>query len=124
MEINELIKYTNEIIKEFEKREQKKWTPEIMITELTKQMGEVSKQIMMLEKNYIPQRKNYPEYAYSKEKLADELSDILFMIIRISNYYKIDLEKSHLNELKIAKEWFESNKNISGKIIKKTGGVL
>ena len=56
--------------------------------------------------------------------LADELSDILFMIIRISNYYKIDLEKSHLNELKIAKEWFESNKNISGKIIKKTGGVL
>ena len=31
----------------------------------------------MLEKNYIPQRKNYPEYAYSKEKLADELSDAI-----------------------------------------------
>jgi len=108
--MKEIIKKTTEVIREFEKREPKKWTPEIMITELTKQLGGLSKQIMMLEQNYVSQRNNYPEYSYSKEQLADELSDILFMIIRLADYYKIDLEKSHLNELKLAKKWFEENK--------------
>lgn len=110
MEFNELIKHTEKIILEFERREQKKWTPEIMLVELSKQMGEVSKQIMMLEKNYVPQRGNYREYESSKEKLGDELSDILFMLIRISKFYKINLEKAHLDELKKAQGWFEDNK--------------
>ena len=110
MEVQELINQTKEMIREFEKREQRKWTPEIIITELSKQLGEVSKQIMMLEKNYILERANYPEYSYSREKLGGELSDILFTLIRLADYYKIDLEKVHLNELKQAKKWFKENK--------------
>ena len=110
MEFNKLIDKTREVIKGFENIEPKKWTPEIMLTDLAKQLGEVSKQIMMLEKNYIPQREKNPKYAYSKEELADELSDILFMIIRISDYYGIDLEKAHIRELEKAKEWFNKNK--------------
>ncbi len=110
MEMKELIQDTERIIKEFGKREQRKWAPEIMVTELAKQLGETSKQIMMLEKNYLPQRENNKNYAYSKEILADELSDILFMIIRIANYYKINLEEAHINALNKAKEWFHNNK--------------
>ncbi len=109
MDMKKIVRKTEKVINEFEKREQKKWTPEIMMTELTKQLGEVSKQIMMLGKNYISQRDNYLEYASSKEKLADELSDVLFMLIRLSKYYQIDLEKSHLKELKLAEKWFEKN---------------
>ena len=36
------------------------------------------------------------------EKIADELSDVLFMIIRIADHYKIDLEKEHLKQLDMA----------------------
>lgn len=108
--MREIIEKTREIIKGFEKREPKKWTPEIMITELSKQVGGLSKQIMMLEQNYVKQRNNNPEYSYSKEQLADELSDILLMIIRLADYYNIDLEKSHLHELDLANKWFEENK--------------
>jgi len=96
---NELITETNKLIEKFEKKEKKKWTPEIMITELTKQAGELSKQIMILEGNYIPEKDNNLGYSASKEQLANELSDILFMLIRISNHYKIDLEKAHIEEL-------------------------
>ena len=106
----EITEKTREIINEFKKREQKPWTPEIMIVELIKQVGEVSKQIMMLEKNYVPQREGYPEYAHSKAKLGDELSDILFMLIRLSDYYEINLEQAHLKELDLANKWFEENK--------------
>jgi NTP pyrophosphatase (non-canonical NTP hydrolase) len=105
-----IIKESKEIIQEFEKREKKKWTPEIIVTELTKQLGEISKQIMMLEGNYVPQRDNYPKYNSSKEKLADELSDALLMIIRLAEHYDIDLEKAHFDELNKAKKWFEQNK--------------
>ena len=89
----ETIKETKKIIEEFKKRERKTWTPEIILAELVKQVGEASKQIMMLEKNYLPQREGCIEYQYSKEKLADEISDILFILIRLA-YYEISLEKA------------------------------
>ena len=57
---------------------------------------------MIYEGYYMAGRDLLPEYQTSKEKIADELSDILFMIIRISNYYNIDLEKEHLKQLNIA----------------------
>lgn len=106
----EIIKEIREINKEFAKREKKEWTPEIMTTELAKQLGEVSKQIMMLEGNYLPQRNTDQRYTHSKEQLADELSDIFSNILRITDYYKIDLEISHLKELELAKKWFKEHK--------------
>ena len=106
----EIEKETMGVIDEFKRREKKEWTPEAMVVELAKQLGEVSKQIMMLEGNYIPERDNFPKYSFSKAKLGDELSDILFMIMRISNHYGISLEDAHLKELKLAEEWFRKNK--------------
>ena len=109
MSFKQLSMETREVTKEFAKLEKKKWTPETMATELSKQLGEVSKQIMMLEGNYIPKRDRLPEYAHSKEQLADELSDVLFIILRIADHYKIDLEEAHLKELELAKKWFKEN---------------
>ena len=105
-----IIEETREITKEFEKREKRKWIPETMVTELAKQLGEVSKQIMMLEGNYLPRRDTDPRYAHSKEQLADELSDIFANILRIADHYQIDLEEAHLKELESGKKWFEGHK--------------
>ena len=52
---------------------------------------------------YLSKRKKDPNYNKdSKGEIANELSDILFMVIRIANHYKIDLEKAHLKELNLA----------------------
>lgn len=96
----ELIQETRKILKEFEKQDGK-WNAETIITELTKQLGEVSKQVMMLEGNYMPQRKKDQNHHYSKENLGYEMSDILFNLIRLADYYNIDLEQAHINKLKI-----------------------
>ena len=43
-------------------------------------------------------------YDPSVKRVADELSDILFIVIRIADYYGIDLEKEHMRQLDIAIE--------------------
>ncbi|UCG95002.1 MAG: hypothetical protein JSV92_03045 [archaeon] len=102
MTFQEIVDKSLETIKEFEKVEKKKWGIEGAVIELSKQVGELSKNIMIFEGYYMAGRDSLPEYQTSKEKIADELSDIFFMVIRIANHYKIDLEKEHLKQLEIA----------------------
>jgi len=91
-----------EVIREFEKVEKKKWGVEGAMMELSKQVGELSKNVMMFEGYYMAGRDSLKEYQTSKNKIADELSDVLFIVIRIANHYGIDLEKEHMNQLDIA----------------------
>jgi len=98
----EVVEKSLEVIRKFEEVEKRKWGAEGATIELSKQVGELAKNIMMFEGYYMAGRDNLPEYKTSKDKISDELSDILFMIIRIADYYKIDLEKEHLKQLSIA----------------------
>ncbi|MFA6255241.1 MAG: hypothetical protein WC675_04420 [Patescibacteria group bacterium] len=99
----EVIQKTNEVIKAFQEVEQRKWGIEGNMIELTKQIGELGKNVMMIENYYLAERKNDPNYnTASKEEIGNELSDIFFILIRIANHYGIDLEKVHLKELEIA----------------------
>ncbi len=99
---HEVVNESLKVIKEFEKVEKKKWGVEGSMIELQKQVGELARNIMMFEGYYMAGRDSLPEYQTSKEKIADELSDILFMVIRIAEHYGIDLEKEHLKQLDIA----------------------
>lgn len=68
--------------------------------ELSKQVGDLAALVMVREKYYFRDKaKENSKYFSPKEKIADELSDLLFMVIRISEYYKIDLEEAHLEAL-------------------------
>ncbi|MDD3101831.1 MAG: hypothetical protein PHE59_01645 [Patescibacteria group bacterium] len=99
----EVVQKTNEVIDAFKKVEQREWGIEGNIIELTKQIGELSKNVMVLEKYYLAERMDNPNYnKASKDEIGNELSDIFFMIIRIANHYGIDLEKAHMRELEIA----------------------
>ena len=102
MLFKDIIKKSLNVIGEFEKVEKRKWGVEGAMIELSKQVGELAKNLMVFEGYYMAGRDNLPEYSTSKEKIADELSDILFMIIRIAEHYKIDLEKEHIKQLDIA----------------------
>lgn len=81
--------------------------------ELSKQVGALSKCVMGME-DYYPKKVIKAKVGTSKKQIkgqiADELSDVLFMIIRISYHYKIDLLKEHLRHLKIADKRMDSIK--------------
>ena len=99
----EVVEKTNEVIKAFQKAEQRDWGIEGNMIELMKQVGDLSKNVMIFEKYYITKKTNDPSYNKdSKDEIGDELSDIFFMLIRIANHYKIDLEKAHMKALKNA----------------------
>lgn len=95
----EVVEKTVTVIRAFEKVEQKPWGIEGAMIELAKQLGDLAKQVMTYEKYYLAGRESLPEYQASKEKIGDELADLLFMTIRIAEHYKIDLEKEHLKAL-------------------------
>lgn len=97
----QVIQRTINLINQWQKVEPKDWGIEGNMIELMKQVGELSQNVMMVENYYDPERWKNPKYNQaSKEKIAIELSDILFMIIRIAHHYQIDLENTHLNEIK------------------------
>ncbi len=93
----EAIDITNRIIKRFKKIEGKPWKVEGSMIELSKQVGDLAKLVMVYENYYFSDRdKLDKQYESTKAKIADELADILFAIIRIANNYDIDLIDAHL----------------------------
>lgn len=93
----EIVEITRKEIKAFKKVEQKAWGIETIMIELSKQIGDLAKHVMMLEKYYLKERENKPEYKTTKEDIADELADIFFCLVRLADSYKIDLEKALLD---------------------------
>ena len=101
MTFKEAVDLAKGIIKRFRKIEGKPWKIDGSMIELSKQVGDLSKLVMSYE-GYCPKDrgKQDKQYLATKEKIADELADILLMIIRISDYYQIDLEKAHVEARK------------------------
>lgn len=96
----ELTKITKRVIREFDKREQRPWGIEGNMMELTKQVGDLVRHVMVFEKYYLKDRESDPQYKTDKGRVADELADILYCLIRIADHYQIDLEKTHLQARK------------------------
>lgn len=92
MTIHDLIKKSDEMIDAFKAKEQKPWGPEANVIELTKQLGDLAKRVMVYEKYYYKSREQSPEYKTSKKEIADELADIIWMSIRLARHYDIDIE--------------------------------
>lgn len=106
----ELLRQTQEMISQFQKVEQKSWGVEGSMIELSKQVGDLAKRVMVAEKYYLKSRENNTEYKASKEKIADELFDIWFCLIIIADYYKIDFEQSINNITRKELDDFEQGK--------------
>ncbi|MFX1315189.1 MAG: nucleotide pyrophosphohydrolase [Promethearchaeota archaeon] len=62
------------------------WTPLSMISAIMEELGELAREINSLE-GYKPKKGRERE----KSNLGEELADLLFSIICVANYYKIDL---------------------------------
>ena len=110
MNFKKVIDLTKSVIRRFEKIEGKPWGVNGTMIELSKQVGDLSKLVMTNEGYYPKGRgKEDRQYEATKEKIADELSDIFFMVIRLSVYYRIDLEKAHIKALNSASKYLKSH---------------
>jgi len=68
----------------------KGWTPFAMVTDLLEEAGEVAAAVKGLE-GFKP-----PEKPKTKEMLATELSDLLYIIFVLAEHYGIELEDHFL----------------------------
>jgi NTP pyrophosphatase (non-canonical NTP hydrolase) len=101
MDFKEAVEITEKIIERFEKIEGKPWGVEGAVIELSKQVGELSKLILMKESYYFQNRdKLDKKYVVDKDKIGDELADILFAVVRIAKHYDIDLLTAHIEARK------------------------
>ncbi len=88
----EMVELNRKVIKKFEEVEQKPWGIEGSMIELAKQVGDLAKHVMVQEKYYLKDRESAENYKTTKTELADELTDLFLMIVRIADHYNIDLE--------------------------------
>jgi NTP pyrophosphatase (non-canonical NTP hydrolase) len=61
------------------------WPPLAMLSAIIEEVGELAKEINHIE-GFKPKKKQKDE-----EKIGEELADVLYALICIANYYKIDL---------------------------------
>lgn len=80
------------IVERFNKIELQEWKAQGAMIELSKQVGELAKQVMIKEKYYALT----DEVPDVDEKLGNEMADVIAQVMRLAEYYKIDLEKAFL----------------------------
>ena len=81
-----------EVVKRYQKIELREWKAEGAMIELAKQVGELAKQVMIKERYYALQG----EEPNVDERLGNEMADVVAQIMRLADYYKIDLEKAFI----------------------------
>lgn len=80
------------VVKRFNKIELQDWKAEGAMIELMKQVGELSKQIMIKEKYYALTG----EVPGVDEQMGNEMADVIAQVIRLANYYNVDLEDAFI----------------------------
>ena len=96
-------------ITRFQKIEGKPWGVEGAVIELVKQVGQLSALVMNREGYYFPDRdKLDAKYTATDDKLADELVDIMFAVVRIADHYGIDLVAANSKTRKSEDEFLKT----------------
>ncbi len=81
-----------EVVKRFQMIELREWKAEGAMIELIKQVGELAKQVMIKERYYALEG----EVPNVDERVGNEMADVIAQIMRLADYYKIDLEKAFI----------------------------
>jgi NTP pyrophosphatase (non-canonical NTP hydrolase) len=88
MKVSELVEQTRQVTRLFDGVVPREWGIEAMVTELTGEVGTLADEIMIKE-GYRAPRNGDPI------DIADDIVDILFMLVRIADYYAVDLDEAY-----------------------------
>jgi NTP pyrophosphatase (non-canonical NTP hydrolase) len=103
--INDIRKSVNR----FQKIEGKPWGVEGAAIELSKQVGDLAALIMNREGYYFADREKLDKtYEATNDKIADELADVLFAVVRIADHYGIDLVATNVATRKLEDEFLKT----------------
>ena len=76
------------------------WPPLSMLAALLEELGELAREINNKEGSKPKKQDERDVFKNEDEGLHEEISDALFALICIANYYKIDLDQALRNTLK------------------------
>lgn len=93
MTFQEAIDLYRDVYKRFKKVEYRQWGINGAMIELSKQVGDLSKCVMIKEQYYAMGGEIPPNI---NDHIGDELADIFGQLVRIADYYEIDLEEAHI----------------------------
>lgn len=88
----EMEKMYAEVVKRFNKIELQEWNAEGAMIELAKQVGELAKQVMIKERYYALEG----EVTDVDERLGNEMADVIAQVMRLADFYQIDLEEAFI----------------------------
>lgn len=80
------------VVKRFRRIELQEWKAEGAMIELSKQVGELAKQVMIKEKYYALEG----DVGDVDGRLGNEMADVIAQVMRLADFYKIDLEKAFI----------------------------
>lgn len=89
MTFAEMEEMYKKVVRRFNKIELQEWNAEGAMIELSKQVGELAKQVMIKEKYYALEN----DVCDVDERLENEMADVIAQVMRLADFYKIDLEK-------------------------------
>lgn len=92
------------VVKRFNKIELQDWKAEGAMIELSKQVGELAKQVMIKEKYYALTE----EVLDVDERLGNEMADVIAQVMRLADYYNIDLEKAFIQAREDEERYLQS----------------
>jgi len=92
----ELAQMNRQVAAEFDAHERRPWSLEIVMIELAKQVGDLAKAILTTEGYYLGDRDGKPGYQAGTDRVANELADILYCLMRVADHYQIDLAEAHV----------------------------
>ena len=104
MTFKEMEEMYRAVVKRFNKIELQPWNAEGAMIELMKQVGELSKQVMIKEKYYALT----DEVPNVDEKIGNEMADVIAQVMRLAEYYKIDLEKAYIEAREDENQYLKS----------------
>lgn len=93
MTFAEMEEMYKKVVKRFNKIELQEWKAEGAMIELSKQVGELAKQVMVKERYYALEG----DVNDVDERLGNEMADVIAQVMRLADYYKIDLEKAFID---------------------------
>lgn len=93
-----------EVVQRFSTIELKPWEAQGAMIELSKQVGELAKQVMIKEKYYALT----DEVPDVDEKMANEMADVIAQVMRLADHYGIDLEQAFVDAREEEKRYLVS----------------